>query len=186
MPTYMITLVSQFLFLPMLKRYHSIVSTGDRRMIKSLLMRNIGYLAVLTLAASIGIYYLGPLLLGIIYQTELSQFRVEMLIVMLGGGFFAVYQFYYYLFVILKKQKIVLRNLIYGTLFVVPLTYVFIHWFGMIGACAAYTITLLLLALLFATSFHTALIKSGDGDSSKRAVECAEEVGERIKQDLVI
>lgn len=154
LPSYVITLISQFVFLPMLKGYHTIISKGDKATVGRLIFRNIGALVGLTMVACAGIYFLGPLLLGMIYHTELSQFRVEMLVVMLGGGFFAMYQFYYYLLVLIKKQGILLRNLMIGTLLTIPLTYFGISRFGMMGACVAYAATMLLLVGIFAISFQ--------------------------------
>lgn len=154
MPTFVINLFSQFVFLPLLNRYSTALSVQEPGIFRKIFTKNLLFLLALTTVAALGMYLLGPAVLGFLYGTDLVAYRVDMLIIMLGGGLFALYQLYYYIYVILKKQKKILRNLTIAAVAAVPLSYGLILWKGVFGACAAYTLSLLLLALEFGVSFR--------------------------------
>ncbi|MEA5047002.1 MAG: lipopolysaccharide biosynthesis protein [Eubacteriales bacterium] len=153
MPAAVINLFSQFVFLPLLNRFSAALNSPDTSVFRELFIKSLLFLLALTLIAAFGAYLLGPAVFGFFYGTDLSAYRMEMFVVMLGGGLFALYQLYYYVFVILKKQKTILRNLSICALAAVPLACGLIPWKGILGACLTYMVSLLLLAAEFAVSF---------------------------------
>ena len=157
MPAQVINLCSQFLFKPLLRRYAELLSERQNRTFRTLLLRQILLIAVLTFVCCVGAYSLGTPILSLLYQKDISTLRIHLVLVVLGGGVFAVCQLYYYVFVILRRQKRIMAIYLCIAAIAVPMTAVCVHSIGLMGAVLAFVIIHLILALCYAVDLYAVL-----------------------------
>ena len=156
MPTYVVQMVTQFIFNPVLTVYAELWLSREekkfRRLIK--MIRNMCFavlgLAVLALviAATIAIPVLSA-----IFGTDLSDYRAELCVIMFAGGMLGYSIYFSTLMAVIRAQK----SLIYCYGIVSAMALVmsgpFVKNYGIMGAASLYAIlmTLLTIALLIAT-----------------------------------
>lgn len=104
MPAFVINLLGGFLIKPALStmalRYHD----RDRTGYFAILKRQTMYLLALTVICLAGGWLLGIPVLSFFYQTDLTQYRRALCILILGGAFTAVYTMLQYSIVIMRHQ----------------------------------------------------------------------------------
>lgn len=106
MPTYAISLLSQFIFKPYLYRYSQTLQ-GERTAFRKLLLFHTALIGACALCGGIGMWLLGTPLLRILFGQDLRAYRGLMFLFMLSGGVLALNQLLYYIMVILGRRKVV-------------------------------------------------------------------------------
>lgn len=150
MPVFVITLLNQFIYQPMVKKLGDLWVGGDYRgfmkgVLKQCLI--VGGLSVIVMI--VGIIF-GLPVLSLFYNTELSVYRMEFVVLLLGG---AAYALAYYLNVpitTIRRQNYIA----YGYIMAAALSLFFGRYFvlewGMMGAAVLYLCVNLLLAVTYA------------------------------------
>ena len=156
MPTYVVQMVTQFIFNPVLTLYAELWLSHDKkkfkrfiRMIRNMCLVVLG-LAVLAVvvAATIGI----PVL-SVLFGTDLTDYRMELCVIMVAGGLLGYSIYFNMLLAVIRAQ----RPLIYCYGIVAVLAMImsgpFVKNYGVMGAAILYAIlmTLLSISLLIAT-----------------------------------
>ena len=141
MPAQVINLCSQFLFKPLLNKY-SVAFTENRLSdVKSMLCRQLALVFGFTIVCCIAAYFLGPQVLGYIYDKDLSALKSALTLVVFGGGIFAVGQLFFYILVILRLQNKIMYIYIVSLLATVILTGSFVMLLGIVGATLSFILT---------------------------------------------
>lgn len=149
MPVFVISLLSTFIYQPMINRLAIIWNEKKLRRFWSLILRQTIIIAVLTVFALVCGYWLGIPVLSLLYGVNLDSYKAALLILLLGGGALALVNFFTMVITITRYQ----RHLIWGYLIIsagfllagkkIAGTY------GIMGISAFYSISIIVLALIF-------------------------------------
>ncbi|MGI5959034.1 MAG: lipopolysaccharide biosynthesis protein [Massiliimalia sp.] len=149
MPASVINLFSGFVFKPMVT---SLATSWEEKRYKHFnrtLIRLSFLVLGLTVVAVAGAYFLGIPILSFVYHTDLRDYRLHLLIMIVGGGFSALSTVYYYVGTIMRRQKYVMG--IYAVVAAVALllSNPMVRRWELMGASLAYSLLMLLMTVLF-------------------------------------
>lgn len=148
MPAFVVQLVAHFIFNPILTTYAEVWTAGDIKKLMRLIRRQmlvILGLAVLGLAVAATI---GIPVLSILFGVDLSDYKRELCIVMVGGGLLGYSVFFNTVITIIRLHKTLI--VCYGVAAVAAfaLSGYFVRTYGMLGAAGIYTIIMSVLTVL--------------------------------------
>jgi O-antigen/teichoic acid export membrane protein len=149
MPVFVISLLSTFIYQPMINRLA--VTWNEKKISEfwSAILRQTIIIAILTLLALAGGYLLGIPVLSLLYGVDLSSYKIELIILLLGGGALALINFFTMVITITRYQK----YLIWGYLIVSICFFLagkkIAGTHGVMGISIFYTICMIILALIF-------------------------------------
>ena len=87
MPAFIINLFSEFAFKPLLVHMADLWISNKTKELMNSILKLLGWIALLTIAVLISGYLFGIPVLSIIYGVDLSTYKKELMILLLGGGF---------------------------------------------------------------------------------------------------
>lgn len=159
MPVFVIGLLNNFIFNPML--YHMSVLWSEKRVkefVKKTLIQS-AIIGGITLICIAGAYVLGIPVLSWLYNTDLSGYRPQLLILLLGGGFLGLSGLLSAVITIIRYQK----SLMWGYAVVGVLAYAFsnviVERYKMMGASVLYMVLMGILCLIFGGLFIYGVVK---------------------------
>ena len=149
MPVFVIGILNNFVFGPML---YQISLLWKKREIKKFLRYIFFQMIVLcgiTLVCMIGANLIGIPVLSFLYNFNLSEYRTELLILLLGGGFLGLSGILTTMLTVIRSQ----RNIVWGFSIVAVIALVIsdlvVEKYGMLGAAVMYTCLMALVCLFF-------------------------------------
>lgn len=153
MPVFVIGLLNNFIFNPMLYYMSELWEKGNVRKFLQKTLYQVGILAAITFSCMIGAYLVGIPVLSWLYNTDLSAYKAELLILLLGGGFLGLSGLLNTVITIIRFQK----SLMWGYFFIALLAFVFsdkiVANYEMMGAAVLYTILMGSLCIVFTVLF---------------------------------
>lgn len=149
MPVFVIGLLNGFIFNPML---HQMSILWNERKIKEFvrkIIRQAGIIGLITAVCMAGAYFLGIPVLSWLYNTNLSAYKSELLILLLGGGFLGLAGFLNIINTIIRRQK----SLMWGYAVIALIAYLFservVAQYEMFGAAMLYMALMGILCAVF-------------------------------------
>lgn len=142
-----ITLMSSFIFKPILKKISEAV--GNALALRRIMLQQAAIVLIITLVCAAGAWIAGPELLGIIYGVDLTAQRLPLASMILGGGILAYCQLLYYIMVVMRRQRQIFASCIVTTLAAVLCSVVMVQRWGIMGAIGAFVATHLVLLVLY-------------------------------------
>ena len=167
MPTFVITLFCEFIFKPTITNIADRWCFGNRAGFKSLVRLNYGAIALFSVVVLFGGHFIGRSLLELVYGVDLSPYKIDFIILLLGGSISAFVYFTYNILIAVRFEKSI--KITYGivalvcTVIIMPL----IEKFGMTGAAINYLFSQMLLLVLFAGKFLQVYFKHGNFEEIK-------------------
>ena len=162
MPVFVIGLLNNFIFNPMLFRMSML---WNEKKVKEFVYRTVmqtGVVAIITIVCMLGAWLLGIPVLSWMYNTDLTPYKTELLILLLGGGFLGLSGLLNAVITIIRYQK----SLMWGYVVMAALAYIFSDWivrhYEMMGAAILYAILMGGLCLIFTGLFVYGVIKKRD------------------------
>lgn len=153
MPVFVVNLLNGFIFNPMLYRMSAL---WDERQIRPFVwrtVRQIGVIAALTLVCIAGAWLLGIPVLSWLYNTDLTSYKTELLVLLLGGGFLGLSGFLTTMNTVIRRQ----RGLMWGHAAVALMAMLgskrTVARFGLPGAAVLYVVLMAALCLIFTVLF---------------------------------
>lgn len=156
MPVFVIGILNGFIFNPMIARMSLMWNDGDKKGFLKLLKKQMLILVSITLICEAGAYLLGIPVLSWLYNTDLSPYKAELLILLLGGGFLALSGLLVTIITILRKQKLIAIGYIVVALMALVLSPIMVEKYAIMGAAVLYCILMIVLCIMFAI-----LLKAG-------------------------
>ena len=155
MPAFMVMLLSNFIFNPIIKSYAELWLSGSSEQHKELWRRirmQMLFVLGLTLLGLAMAATVGIPMLSLIFGTDLADYKTELCIVMIGGGALAYAQYFSTVITIIREQKSMI--ICYGIAAVAAyvLSGVLVKSQGIMGAAIMYAIIMVVLALLLVVS----------------------------------
>ena len=149
MPVFVISLLSTFIYQPMINRLAVLWHEGSLVKFWKLIFRQVFFVAGLTVLAMAGGALLGLPVLSAMYGVDLSMYRMELVILLLGGGMVALINFFTMVITVTRYQK----HLMWGYLAVSLVFLVFgkqtAAQTGITGISVFYTAAVTALAITF-------------------------------------
>lgn len=149
MPVFVIGLLNNFIFNPMITRMSVIWKDGDTKKFMYLFRIQIAIIIAITVVCELGAYILGIPVLSILYNTNLKPYKYELLVLLLGGGFLALSGLLVTIMTIIRIQG---RQVI-GYIIVAVCAYIFspifVQKYEIMGAAVLYLFLMILLCIIF-------------------------------------
>lgn len=159
MPVFVVGLLNNFIFVPVIYKMSCL---WEERKVRAFIQRTLVQVMIvsgITLVCIIGAYLIGVPVLSILYSTDLSPYKTELLILLLGGGFLGLSGLLNTMITIIRFQNLLLLG--YGVIAVAALclsNYIVRQW-GMFGAALLYTMLMAALCVIFVVIFAVGIIK---------------------------
>lgn len=150
MPVFVIGLLSGFIFNPMLVKITILWERNRIRLFVYMIYRQIIIICAITAMCVVGAYFCGVQVLSIMYNTDISYYKSELLILLLGGGMLGISSLLSAVLTIVRCQKYLVW--IYGIIAIFAyLSFAdVVTEYGIKGASVTYAILMFLLSLCLA------------------------------------
>lgn len=149
MPVFVISLLSNFIYQPMINQLAILWGENRLRKFWHLILRQAIIIAILTILCVVAGYLLGIPVLSLLYGVDLSAYKIELAILLFGGGLLALVNFFTMVITVTRYQK----HLFWGYLIISLAFLIFgrkiAAIYGIIGISSFYTVLMSLLALSF-------------------------------------
>lgn len=149
MPVSIINLFATFFFRPALTPLSEYYSKRDKeaffKKIKGLLV----LIAVFTVICMAGAFLLGIPVLSLMSGCDLGEYRMVLVVLMVGGGLNSASFFLYYILTIMRKPKSVLAGYISAALLSLVISSALVQQMGIWGAALSFLITVGYLCMVF-------------------------------------
>ena len=149
MPVFVIELLNNFLYQPILVHIATEWNEGKLELFKRRIWRQMGIIFLLTIVCIVGAFFLGIPVLSMLYSTDLTLYKAELLILLLGGGMLAFVGFFMVLLTIMRKQKLLPIGYLIAAVLALFCSGYAVQTYGSKGAAVMYTILMSILALIF-------------------------------------
>ena len=151
MPVFVIGLLNNFAFQPILTTMTICYEENDIKKFETFFWRQIIFIIFITVLALLGSYFLGIPILSLLYNCDLSLFRLDLLILMLGGGLLALVGFFTTIITLMRNQKIILIGYIIVGLLALFSSNFIVYKYQLRGASILYLFLILILTLFFSS-----------------------------------
>ena len=149
MPVFVIGLLNNFAFQPILTTMTICYEENDIKKFETFFWRQIIFIIFITVLALLGSFFLA--ILSLLYNCDLSLFRLDLLILMLGGGLLALVGFFTTIITLMRNQKIILIGyIIVGFLALFSSNFI-VYRYQLRGASILYLFLILILTLFFSS-----------------------------------
>ncbi len=170
MPVFVIGLLNGFIFNPMLYRITCVWEERRLGEFTRQILLQIFYIVLITGICMIGAYLIGIPVLSFLYHTDLTPYKKELLILLLGGGFLGASGLLNAAITIMRKQRALLWGYLVVAVGALFLSKVSVKMWGMLGASILYMVLMLGLCICFAVIlikglFEAKKCKSNDKES---------------------
>ena len=148
MPTFVINMFSEFVFKPMLTSLAVWWNQGEFKRFISMVSKLVVNIFVVTIGTLVIIWFIGTPILSLVYGVDVSEYRVELMLLVTGGGFSAAVYFLYNVLTAMRKQKAILVNYLLATIIITCLAFSTVKYGGMMLASISYLLAEIILCLL--------------------------------------
>ena len=150
MPVFVIGLLNSFILNPMLYRLSCLWDEGKvREFVKKILFLSFTVL-IITFVCLVGAYILGIPVLSLLYNTDLSPYKTELLILLAGGGFLGLSGVLCAVLTIIRYQNALLAGYAVVAVMAFFLSNLVVRQYEMMGASVLYAALMAVLCVLFA------------------------------------
>lgn len=161
MPVFVIGVLNGFILNPLLYKMSCLWSDKNiKEFTKKILFLSLT-VSLITIVCVIGAYILGIPVLSLLYNTDLSLYKAELLILLLGGGFLGLSGVFNAAIIIIRCQ----RELLYGYAIVAVLAFVMskrvVGDYGITGASVLYSLLMAVLCVFFIGIFVAGILGKG-------------------------
>ncbi len=153
MPVFVIGLLNNFIFNPVIYKMSEMWRKKEYRTFLGRMLKQIEIIVLITLLCVIGAYILGIPVLSLLYNTNLTPYKTELLILLVGGGFLSLSGLLNTMITIIRFQKSVAVGYIIVSLLALVLSNPVVRIYGIRGAAVLYTDLMFLLSLCFVILF---------------------------------
>ena len=161
MPTTVLILCGQFIVQPLLVNIAALVKNKKYTVLKKFTYKLLAILGGFGILGELCCYWIGIPFLEFIYGISLADYKIVLLIVILGAVFYALS--FIISTVLTTMRKTFIQIIFYGiiSLFIMVTSKLFVIKFGVLGASFAYCISMVLLFLMYFVYFTRRCVKNG-------------------------
>jgi len=149
MPAFVINMISEFVFKPLLTPLSILWETKDKKAVNRTVAGLFLAVAGITLMILAGGFLFGIPLVEWFYHVQLRAYKREFMMLLLGGGFSAAVYLSYNLLVMMRKTREVFWGYFSGMLTMAAVVWKLIQEYGVFGAAGSYLLAELLILFYF-------------------------------------
>ncbi len=148
-PMMIVNLCSQFMLMPALKGYASQLDAVDKAPLLRTLLRQGTLIVLLTICGCCILYAFGVPVIQMLYRVDVSAYRWDLVIILIGGGVFALCQILYYILLLQRKQLLILAVYLFVSVAATALTWTLVRLWSIRGASIAFLLSHILLLIVY-------------------------------------
>lgn len=160
MPVFVIGLLNNFIFSPMIAKMSLLWNEGNKKEFFKLFRLQIIIIVGITAVCEIGAYILGIPALSLLYNTNLKSYKAELLVLLLGGGFLALSGLLVTIMTILRIQNSQAIGYTIIAILAYILSPIFVKKYAVMGASFLYLLLMVLLCIIFGVLLWLSLKKN--------------------------
>lgn len=160
MPVFVIGLLNNFIFSPMIAKMSLLWNEGSKKEFFKLFRLQIIIIVGITAVCEIGAYILGIPALSLLYNTNLKSYKAELLVLLLGGGFLALSGLLVTIMTILRIQNSQAIGYAIIAILAYILSPIFVKKYAVMGASFLYLLLMVLLCIIFGVLLWLSLKKN--------------------------
>lgn len=158
MPALVINLLSGFIFKPMLTSMAEKWVSEGASALADFLLKCILLIAILIVGICLIAYPLAVPVLSWLYALDLSRFKSDLMLLLLGGGLNALSIVLYYVLVTLRQPRYVLIGYLIAAIVSHAVAGGLVSMLGILGAAITYTLAMGLVCLIFSIRVFAVLV----------------------------
>lgn len=156
MPSFVILILSNSVYRPILPSLSDLYSKGDGKAFGRRLCKQLSMVGAMAIAILLGGFLLGIPVLSILYSIDLSMYKFQFMLLLLGGIGYALATFASAILTVMRKQKTIAISYVICALMCIGSSKILIELAGFTGAVIQYDIcNMLLAAMLFAVVVYS-------------------------------
>lgn len=149
MPVFVISLLSQFVYQPVISKMALLWHNNDLKDFNKLIYRQVGIIFVLAVVAVLGGYLLGIPVLSLIYGINLEEYRTALVILLVGGGALAIVNFLQMIITVARKQNFLIIGYLLAYLSFILFGKTIVELYGIVGISVFYTLVVVGIGIVF-------------------------------------
>lgn len=153
MPAFVILVLNQFIYQPIIRDLGELWATGDRKRFVSRVMKQYAVVAAITVVIILGGALIGLPILSILYSTDLTAYRPEFIVLLAGGGVYALVSFIMVPLTTVRFQSCIAIGFAVAAVASLLLGKPLVLSHGVMGASLLYLLLNVLLAVFFTACF---------------------------------
>ena len=153
MPVFVVGLLNNFIFNPVIAELSHMWNDHDIYNFMKRSFKQMGYVFIITLICLAGAWLLGIPVLSWLYSTDLSSYKVELLVLLLGGGFLGLSGLLQTLITIIRMQKYLIIGYGITALLAFLLSNPVVRKYEIRGASILYLLLMIALSAAFLVLF---------------------------------
>lgn len=163
MPVFIINILSQFVFRPMVAQMGIWWNAGDRAAFRKSVRRQVLLIAGLTAAIVLAGYLFGWKILGFIYAVDLSEYQELFAMLLIFGGVAALSTFFSVVLTIMRHQIVITAGYVAGLICCLLSMDSIIRRFGLSGAGDAYGRVMTIVLAVFLGAYLFFILRAEKG-----------------------
>ena len=165
MPAFVVALLSNFIFNPILKRLGVLWSNGEIAVLKRLVAKLILIPIGIDLVVVVVGYYLGPIVLGFVYGVDVKPYAGELLVFLIASGIMALQNLFVALLTTMRKQRQLMLCYLFASLVMITFGRDILQRFGLLTMCWVYLL-ILTVTLFSSMVIYLNIIRKCESDVS--------------------
>ncbi|MBO5388705.1 MAG: lipopolysaccharide biosynthesis protein [Lachnospiraceae bacterium] len=149
MPVFIIGVLNNFIFNPVVAKMSLMWNEGEIKGFCKMLRRQLFIVVGIIAACELGAFLLGIPVLSLLYNTDLTPYKTELLILLLGGGFLATSGLMVTIITIMRKQTVLSIGYIIVSIVAFIASPIMVEKYSMMGAACLYTVLMFALCVMF-------------------------------------
>lgn len=154
MPIYVVNVLNAFIYQPILVKLARVCEEKKYKEFRKMFLRQLTIILGMSVGIIVVSAFLGVSTLSLFYNIDLSTYKSQLMLLMLGSSFLAISGYLGVVITILRKQN----WLMIGYLLVAIIAWIaaepLVISLGITGAAVSYTLNIFLLMIIFALIFH--------------------------------
>lgn len=150
MPVFAIGMFANFIFNPILVKLAHNWDENRVNEFSRITVRQVGVISIITLLAISVALTIGTPILGLLFNANLSDYKTDLAILMVGGGMLALVNFYAVVITVMRQQRHLTIGYIAMAVIAGLLANRMVRAYGIRGATLLYTVLMAMLSIIFA------------------------------------
>lgn len=153
MPATIIMLISHFITQPLIINLKQNYLKKDKQKFLSTIKKIFIYISIIGIVCLICCYFLGVPVLNLLYGLDLSNYLIDLLLIILGATFYTLSSLFSNSMIIFRKTKIQFVIFVLVTIISYILCNILVNTIGFNGAAIGYLLSMLVLLILYIIYF---------------------------------
>ena len=167
MPVFVVQLLAQAIFAPVFYKISCYWNDGYIGKYVKESIKQILYIIIITFLCISGAYFLGIPVLSIMYHTELSEYKMDLMFMMIGSGFLGLIVLLTGLLTIMRRQSIILIGYLVVSIVAFFFTSKYVIRYEIRGAVLFFVALLAMLCFIFIIGYIWSAVTQRKKNSNK-------------------